>query len=220
MTSQSNDLNYDALREEMVQHLIREGGIRDENIIRALRAVPRHLFVAEPLRPQAYKDHAMPIEYEQTISQPYIVAKMTELLALTENDKVLEIGTGSGYQTAILAKIVHQVYSIERLPELAQAAQALLRSLGIDNVWIRVGDGSEGWAEEAPFAGIIVTACAPQIPEVLVRQLATGGRLVIPVGSEHSQRLIRVRRYQSGQTLEDHGSCVFVRLIGKHGWMN
>lgn len=216
----SNGIDYKVLCERMVQHLLAEGRIKDKRVIEAMLTTPRHLFVDEEIRGHAYDDCALPIGCQQTISQPYMVAKMTELLELSGEDKVLEVGTGSGYQTAILAKTAHCVCSVERIPQLADMAGRLLKQLGLQNVKIKVGDGTCGWPEEAPFTGIIVTACTFRIPSVIVQQLTMGGRLVLPIGDKQSQRLIRLRKGEDGDQLEDHGGCVFVPLIGKHGWVN
>ncbi len=214
----TNGRDYTAAQEKMIRHLVNTGGVQDGRVLEAMRSIPRHLFVDQSLRDQAYEDHAMAIGHQQTISQPYIVARMTELMELSETDKVLEVGTGSGYQAAILAKLARQVYSVERIAELASAAEKLLASLGVTNVLFKVGDGSEGWAEAGPFQAIVVTASAPSIPAILVGQLAVGGRLVLPVGSGEVQRLTRVRKREYDTVMDDHGGCVFVRLIGKYGW--
>lgn len=210
-------INYEKLREEMVRKLKAEG-IRDGRVLQAMRAVPRHLFMDEELRPYAYQDRALPIGCDQTISQPYIVAKMIELLELTGDEKVLEIGTGSGYQTALLAFVAREVCTIERIPELFEQAQARLAQLGIKNVKGRIGDGSLGWPEEAPFPAILVAASLPSLPPPLLEQLAPQGRLLAPVGDEQAQRLTRVRWRERQLEYEDHGGCVFVKLIGKYGW--
>ncbi|MGH6630118.1 MAG: protein-L-isoaspartate(D-aspartate) O-methyltransferase, partial [Burkholderiales bacterium] len=166
----------------------------------------------------AYGDHALPIESNQTISQPFIVARQTELLEATKQDRVLEIGAGSGYQTAVLAAVAGQVFALERLPELAREAQQRLREAGIYNAAIKCFDGTYGWSEFAPYRGILVAAGAPDIPDPLIEQLAIGGRLVIPVGTLKEQRLLRITRTEDGTTMEDFGACQFVRLIGRHGW--
>ena len=207
-----------AARENMVRTQLIPRGIRDPKVLAAMRKVPRHLFVEEALRSQAYGDFPLPIGEQQTISQPYIVAFMTEALELEGTEKVLEIGTGCGYQAAILAEIVPQVYSIERLPELAAKARRTLAALRYFNVKIKVGDGTLGWPEEAPFQAIIVTAAAPGIPRPLLDQLATGGRLVIPVGDRFSQTLDVVRKTPEGIKHDYRGGCRFVKLIGSYGW--
>jgi len=212
---------YIKQRKKMVESQIRARGIRDPRVLTAMEKVPRHLFVNEALRDQAYNDNPLPIDGGQTISQPYIVALMTEAMELTGNDKTLEIGTGSGYQTAILAELADHVFSIDRVATLASAARKLLESLNYFNVAIRVGDGTYGWREEAPFDAIIITAGAPDIPKTFVEQLSIGGRLVIPVGSRHSQSLIRLTRLSDDANdvkKEDLGGCRFVDLIGEYGW--
>src|SRR3989441_3925462 len=203
----------------MVVRLRDHYSIRDGNVLEAMRTVPRHLFVPEALQGRAYGDHALPISANQTISQPYIVARMTELLELEQGSRVLEIGAGSGYQTAVLAKIAGQVYSIERIADLAREAQARIRQLGIYNATVKCFDGTLGWATHAPYDGILVAAGGPDIPEPLVGQLKVGGRLVIPVGeSRESQRLIRIIKSEKTYSEEDHGACAFVPLVGQHGW--
>ncbi len=205
----------------MVEEQIRARGIKDKRVLAALEGIPRHLFLEEALRDQAYNDRPLPIEDRQTISQPYIVALMTEALELKGTEKVLEIGTGSGYQTAILAELAMRVFSIERIGSLAAKARQLLDALNYYNVAIRVGDGTYGWREEAPFQGIIVTAGAPRVPRHLIEQLSLGGRLVIPVGDRHSQSLYKITRLGDDPKEvkeEDLGGCRFVDLIGEHGW--
>lgn len=212
---------YARLRKKMVDSQIRARGLRDERVLAAMEKIPRHLFVEPALVDQAYNDTPLPIGEGQTISQPYMVALMTEALALTGKEKVLEIGTGSGYQTAILAELAEQVFSIERIAPLAAAARKILDQLGYYNVAIRVGDGSLGWREEAPFDAIIVTAGAPRIPRPLVEQLAIGGRLVVPVGGRFTQELYRVTRLSADPNdveTEALGGCRFVDLVGEHGW--
>jgi protein-L-isoaspartate(D-aspartate) O-methyltransferase len=185
-----------------------------------MQKIPRHLFVEEALQNQAYTDHPLPIGEKQTISQPYIVALMTEALELKGTEKVLEIGAGSGYQTAILAELAQKVFSIERIRSLAIKARKLLFELGYFNVEIKIFDGTYGWVEEGPFDAIIVTAGGPEIPQPLLDQLAVGGRLVIPVGDAYVQDLIRLRKKEDGIHKEDLGGCRFVKLIGKYGWEN
>jgi protein-L-isoaspartate(D-aspartate) O-methyltransferase len=205
----------------MIDSHLRARGISDERVLKAMAAVPRHLFVDEGLQDQAYSDSPLPIGSRQTISQPYIVALMTEALALKGTEKVLEIGTGCGYQTAILAELAERVFSIERIASLAFRAQRTLDSLHYYNILIRVGDGTYGWSEEAPFDAIITTAGAPKVPATLTGQLAVGGRLVIPVGTRSSQTLVTVTRLsQEPDDLktEDLCGCRFVALIGEHGW--
>jgi protein-L-isoaspartate(D-aspartate) O-methyltransferase len=214
----SNGHEYARARAQMVERLRAHYHIQDERVLQAMAAVPRHLFVPEALRARAYGDHALPIESGQTISQPYIVARQTELLEVTKDDRVLEIGAGSGYQTAVLSHVAGQIFAIERLPELARAAQTLLRELRIFNATIKCFDGTVGWSEFAPYRGILVAAASPDIPQPLIHQLAVGGHLVIPIGSEKQQRLIRVTRTATGTKTEDCGACQFVKLIGRHGW--
>jgi protein-L-isoaspartate(D-aspartate) O-methyltransferase len=212
---------YVKQRLKMVDSQIRSRGIRDPRLLKAMETMPRHLFVDEALRDQAYNDNPLPIDERQTISQPYIVALMTGALELGGNEKVLELGTGSGYQTAILAELAERVFSIERIASLASGARKILDSLNYFNVAIRVGDGSYGWKEESPFDAIIVTAGAPKIPKTLVGQLAVGGSLVIPVGGRHSQVLMKMTRLSEDVNdlkKEDLGGCRFVDLIGDHGW--
>lgn len=205
-------------RADMVERLRKRYRIRDERVLAAMAKLPRHLFVLEAMRGHSYGDHALPIDLGQTISQPYIVARQTELLEVTKQDRVLEIGAGSGYQTAVLAEVAGQVFALERLPELAKRAQAMLQQLGINNATIRCFDGTYGWSEFTPYKGILVAAASPEIPKPLVEQLTIGGRLVIPIGNEKEQRLIRVTRTEEGTKMEDHGACQFVKLIGKFGW--
>ena len=207
----------------MVDTQIRVRGISDQRVLKAMEKIPRHLFVDEGLIDQAYNDNPLPIERRQTISQPYIVALMSEAMALTGREKVLEIGTGSGYQTAILAELAERVFSIERIAVLATGARRVLDALNDYNVAIRVGDGTYGWREESPFEAIMVTAGAPRIPRLLIEQLAVGGRLVIPVGSRNTQALLRLTRMSEDPEdlkQEDLGGCRFVDLIGEHGWGN
>jgi len=203
----------------MVARLRDHYGIKDARVLEAIKSVPRHFFVPEALQGRAYGDHALPISANQTISQPFIVARMTELLELDANSRVLEIGAGSGYQTAVLSKIAAQVYSIERIGDLAREAQARIRHLEIYNATVKCFDGTLGWAAHAPYDAILVAAGGPTIPDPLINQLKIGGRLVVPVGeSREAQRLIRVIKSESGPKQEDHGGCAFVPLIGQHGW--
>lgn len=210
--------DYAAARERMVKEQLEGRGIRDGRVLAVMREVPRHLFVDPSLSRRAYEDSPLPIGEDQTISQPYMVAVMTEALLLEGNERVLEIGTGSGYQTAVLGELSATVYSIERIPLLAERSQEALAHLKYENVTIRVGDGSNGWPEAAPFQAIIVTAGAPSVPPPLVDQLAEGGRLVIPVGSPHSQTLRRVTKKDRGVQQEELVGCVFVKLVGQYGW--
>jgi len=211
-------VNFKKARERMVETQIAARGVHDERVLEAMRKVPRHLFLDEALRDQAYSDHPLPIAEKQTISQPYIVALMTESLELNGEEKVLEIGTGSGYQTAILAELADRVFSIERYPDLAYRANSILQKLGYGNIIVRVGDGSLGWPDDAPFDGIIVTAGTPKIPQPLVDQLKMGGRLVVPVGDRFGQDLILVRRVAEGIKKTNLGGVRFVNLVGKWGW--
>ena len=211
---------YQRQRAEMVARLRRQRQFRDERVLRAMAATPRHLFVPEALRANAYGDHSLPIEGGQTISQPFVVALQTDLLEVTSRDRVLEIGAGSGYQTAILAQVAGEVLALERLAALALNADRLIRDLGHRNATIRCFDGTYGWSQFAPYRGILVAAAAPAIPQLLVEQLEPGGRLVLPVGGADSQRLLRVTRTAEGSVTEDFGLCRFVKLIGKFGWEN
>ncbi|MEJ5300655.1 MAG: protein-L-isoaspartate(D-aspartate) O-methyltransferase [Thermodesulforhabdaceae bacterium] len=209
---------FEKARERMIDIQIMRRGIKDPRVIAAMLKVPRHIFVPEHLKSQAYEDHPLPIEEKQTISQPYIVALMTESLRLKGKEKVLEIGTGSGYQTAILAELADKVFTIERIPLLAEKAQKRLETLGYKNITYRVGDGTLGWPEEAPFDGILVSASAPSIPQPLIDQLAMGGRLIIPVGDRLSQELVLAERVPEGVKKSFLGGVRFVDLIGKWGW--
>ncbi|MGI8655420.1 MAG: protein-L-isoaspartate(D-aspartate) O-methyltransferase [Pyrinomonadaceae bacterium] len=203
----------------MIERLREQYGIRDTRVLEAMRSVPRHVFVPEALQSRAYGDHALPIAREQTISQPFIVARMSELLEANDRSRVLEIGAGSGYQTAVLSKLAAQVYSIERIADLAREAQSRIRSLGIYNATVKCFDGTLGWSAHAPYDGILVAAGGPEVPEPLLAQLGIGGRLVIPVGAtRESQTLVRVTKTDKGYEREDHGACAFVPLIGHYGW--
>jgi protein-L-isoaspartate(D-aspartate) O-methyltransferase len=204
---------YAADRERMVREQIESRGIRGAELLRVLRATPRHLFVPVASRPMAYDDHPVPIGFEATISQPYIVALMTDLLAPRKTDRVLEVGTGSGYQAAILAQLVQQVYTIEIVPELAKSAQGLLSDLGYRNVTVRQGDGYKGWPEQAPFDGIMLTAAPPEVPQALIDQLANGGRLVAPVGLGWDQELVLIEKDVNGRLQRRAaGGVVFVPM--------
>jgi protein-L-isoaspartate(D-aspartate) O-methyltransferase len=209
---------YARERERMVDEHLVGRGVTDPRVVAAMRRVPRHLFVQEALRTRAYGDHPLPIGEEQTISQPFIVGLMTSLLELTGREKVLEVGTGSGYQTAVLAELARRVCSIERLPRLAERARAVLESLGYDNVWVRVGNGALGWPDEAPFDRIIVTAGGPALPPPLVQQLAEGGRMVLPIGRADNQVLTVVDNVGGEIRQREHGECKFVKLVGKYAW--
>ncbi|MBN1574751.1 MAG: protein-L-isoaspartate(D-aspartate) O-methyltransferase [Deltaproteobacteria bacterium] len=209
---------YEKDRVKMVKTQIESRGIRDPKVLNAFLTVKRHLFVEEALRPQSHNDYPLPIGSGQTISQPYIVALMTEGLDLKEDDRVLEIGTGSGYQTAILAEIAKEVYSVERIKELSERTKKLLKELGYTNIEIKVDDGTTGWAGKSPFDAIIVTAASPDIPRPLTDQLKEGGRMVIPVGGRASQDLIKVMKKKGKLVKENLGGCRFVKLIGEYGW--
>jgi protein-L-isoaspartate(D-aspartate) O-methyltransferase len=206
------------LREQMVECQIAARGVRDPRVLQALREVPRHEFVPPALRGEAYADRPLPIGEGQTISQPYMVAAMTETLGPQETDRVLEIGTGSGYQTAILARLAREVISIERHASLASGALALFQKLGLANVRVVVGDGTEGWLLGAPYQRILVTAGAPAVPETLKAQLADRGRLVIPVGPAGYQRVTVIDRHGDEYRQTEGEGCVFVPLVGRHGW--
>ena len=209
-----------AQRHRMVDRQIEGRGVRDPAVLAAMRSVPREHFLPPELEEFAYQDNPLPIERGQTISQPFIVALMTEALRLGPQDRVLEIGTGSGYAAAILARIAREVYTIERHAELAETATGRLAQLGFDNVVVRHGDGTLGWPEHAPYDAIVVTAGGPQVPEPLLAQLAPGGRLVIPVGEEKVQELVRVTRRADGSfEREELGGVRFVPLIGAEGWV-
>jgi protein-L-isoaspartate(D-aspartate) O-methyltransferase len=211
-------IDFPKARLKMVEEQIVSRGIKDPKLIAAMKKIPRHLFLEEALQNQAYSDHPLPIGEKQTISQPYMVALMTEALLLTGKEKVLEIGSGSGYQTAILAELSEKVFSIERIRSLAIRARKLVYELGYFNVEIKIFDGTFGWMEESPFDAIMVTAGSPNIPQSMIDQLAMGGRLVIPVGDAYAQDLLRVTKIEGGIKKEDLGGCRFVKLIGKYGW--
>lgn len=212
-------MNFDALRKNMVQQqLIARGDIIDKKVLQAFLNVPRHKFVSDKEQASAYSDFPLPIGCGQTISQPYIAALMTQCLKLRGNEKVLEIGTGSGYQTAILAEIAKTVYTIERFAELSKNATQILSELGYKNAHFKTGDGTLGWKEESPFDAIIVTAGAPSAPKSLLDQLADGGRLVIPIGESFSQILTVYSKVRANIESSQVCGCVFVPLVGKEGW--
>ena len=213
-----NSVKYDRRREEMVKRQIEARGVTDPQVLAAMGKVPRHLFVSEALRDQAYGDFPLPIGEQQTISQPYIVAEMTQALQPSEDDRVLEIGTGSGYQAAILAEIVFRVYTVERIHSLFVKTRKLFDNLNYHNIVTKYSDGTAGWAEESPFDAIIVTAGAPEIPNLLVSQLAVGGRMVIPVGNRYSQDLVKLLKNEHGIHKTNLGGCRFVKLVGEYGW--
>lgn len=202
----------------MVSTQIERRRVTDERVLEAMRRVPRHRFVPDHLRAEAYTDQALPIGYGQTISQPYIVATMLEALKLQGHEKALDVGAGSGYQTALLSLLAREVIGIERIPELARAAAARLAALGYDNARVVEGDGTAGMEEAAPFDTIIVAAGSPEVPKPLIRQLASGGRLVIPVGDRHLQKIVTVRKTADGVEMQDGIGCVFVPLLGEYGW--
>ncbi|QLA16167.1 protein-L-isoaspartate(D-aspartate) O-methyltransferase [Desulfolutivibrio sulfoxidireducens] len=206
-------------RDRMVREQIEARGIHDTSVLRAMRAVPRHLFVEEALIPQAYEDHPLPLGHGQTISQPYVVAWMTWLLGVTPDMKVLEIGTGSGYQAAILAEMGARVYTVERIKSLLETAQRRLADLRYAQVRFKLDDGTLGWPEEAPFDRILVTAAGPVIPDPLVDQLADPGKMAIPVGpSKRGQTLMLLEKQNGRVTTRDMGGVMFVDLVGRHGW--
>jgi protein-L-isoaspartate(D-aspartate) O-methyltransferase len=202
----------------MVDEQIAGRGVTDERVLAVMRKIPRHEFLPEAIRGMAYNDSALPLGEGQTMSQPYMVALMTELLGLKGAERVLEIGTGSGYQAAVLAELCEKVYTVERIKSLADKARALLDRLGYKSVAIKVYDGTYGWKEMAPFDAIIVTAGSPDIPAPLVEQLKEGGRMVIPVGDRFGQQLVTLVKTAEGVTTERSIPCVFVPLIGNHGW--
>ena len=211
-------MNFERARERMVEEQLVNRGISDLPVLAVLSKVERHRFVAEALRVRAYDDKPLPIGERQTISQPYMVGLMTQALELRGHERVLEIGTGCGYQTAVLAELAATVYTVERLAVLAAAARATLDAFGYTNVVTRVGDGSLGWAEEGPFDAILVTAGSPQVPRPLVAQLGMGGRLVFPIGEEELQTLVRIRKEAEGLQEDGFGDCRFVKLVGRYGW--
>jgi protein-L-isoaspartate(D-aspartate) O-methyltransferase len=218
MAPQTQIDSYVAQRRNMVESQLRARGIRDERVLAAMLHVPRHEFVSADYRDQVYEDHPIPIGQGQTLSQPYIVAIMLEVLALDPADGVLEVGTGSGYQTALLSELTRQVYSVERHASLARAAEATLARLGYTNVEVLLGDGSQGLPEHAPFDAIVVSAAAPQIPSPLFEQLREGGRMVIPVGPAHAQALQLVRKHAGKPVVTNLEGCRFVPLIGSEGY--
>ena len=202
----------------MVQDQLVARGIADGRVLAAMRKIPRHLFVDAGIVNRAYDDCALPIGDKQTLSQPYMAALMTETLALSGSEKVLEVGTGSAYQTALLAELCFNVFSVEKIRALSLKARVLLDRLEYQNIALHVGDGTIGWSEHAPYDAIMVTAGAPQAPQPLLDQLSMGGRLVIPVGDEQGQTLVRVTRTRTSFKQEQLGECKFVKLLGKYGW--
>jgi len=214
----ARNLDYRLAKEKMVKTQLIPRGIKDVRVLEAMGRVPRDIFVEEALVGEAYNDHPLPIGHRQTISQPYIVALMTEALELSGNEKVLEIGTGSGYQTAIVAELADKIYTIERIRSLMVQARDTLAGLGYDNILFKAFDGTLGWKEYEPYDAIIVTAGAPKLPQPLLDQLADGGRLVIPTGNKFSQELIKVTRKRGNYIQKSLGGCRFVDLVGVHGW--
>jgi len=209
---------FEARREEMVRRQIERRGIRDARVLAAFRKVPRERFVPEESRGEAYEDHPVAIGRGQTVSQPYIVALMLAELRLTGSERVLEVGTGSGYEAALLAELCAEVYTIERIPALAESAEQVLRELGYGGIHFRVGDGTLGWPDAAPFDGIVVSAAGPRVPETLKAQLAEGGRMIIPAGGAGMQELYVLERKGDEFVERTAGPCVFVKLVGKEGW--
>jgi protein-L-isoaspartate(D-aspartate) O-methyltransferase len=210
------NIDFEAARAELIEHLSAE--IKDERVLAAMRSIPRELFVPPGSRYLAYEDSPLPIGYDQTISQPFIIALMTEALELTGKEKVLEVGTGSGYQAAILAKLARFVVTTERVPALAEAAKQVLDSLGFTNIEVYLAEETLGWQREAPYDAIMVTAGAPRVPTDLLAQLAIRGRLVIPVGSRYIQELYKITKGKKKNTIQNLGGCRFVSLIGKGAW--
>ncbi len=209
-------MDYEAARSKLVSKL--KSSIKDEQVIKAISRVPREFFVSPEEKHLAYEDRPLPIGMGQTISQPYIVALMTEALELTGREKVLEIGTGSGYQTAILAELAKSVVTVERIPELARVAKDRLSVLGYKNIVVQIAEPNIGWQAEAPYEAIIVTAAAPFIPEKLLNQLAVGGKMIIPVGSRYEQDLYKVIKHKDKNEIQNLGGCRFVSLIGEDAW--
>jgi protein-L-isoaspartate(D-aspartate) O-methyltransferase len=210
--------SFEEARHRMVEGQLAGRGIRDKRVLDVMRKVPRHRFVPEDMWDMAYRDTPLPIGYGQTISQPYIVAYMTQMLNLTPDDRVLEVGTGSGYQVAILSRLASQVYTIERVEELSKCAEQVVRELDYTNVMFRVGDGGYGWPEAAPFDAIIVTAAAPEVPQPLIAQLADGASLVAPIGPAGYQELVRLTKQGEKTQVEHLVPVAFVPLVGEHGW--
>jgi len=211
-------MSYEPQRLRMVEEQLRARGITDARVLAACERIPRHQFVPKEYQRDAYADHPLPIGAGQTISQPFIVALMTQLLRLQGHERVLEVGGGSGYQTAILSELALEVYTVERVPELVRVLERRLQRLGCLNVHARCANGSLGWPEHAPFEGIVVSAAAPQVPEALTAQLAEGGRLVLPIGSLQAQTLVIVHKQHGQLSTAEVTGCVFVPLIGAYGW--
>ena len=218
--SENATIEWEDQRLRMVSEQLRKRRICDERVLQVMEKVPRHLFVPQESRNLAYADGPLPIGEGQTVSQPYMVAVMTQHLDLKGGEKILEIGTGSGYQSAVLMELGGELFTIERIPLLGEKAKETLLELGYRNFHLRIGDGTKGWLDAAPFDGIIVTAGAPSVPDVLVGQLNEGGRLVIPVGSRHSQALLTCVKKGDACITDEDIMCVFVPLIGEHGWEN
>ena len=214
----TRNLDFRLAREKMVKSQLIPRGIKDLRVLEAMEKVPRDRFVEDALVGEAYNDHPLPIGHKQTISQPYIVALMTEGLALKGDEKVLEIGTGSGYQTAILAELAYKVYTVERIRALMIGARSILAELNYNNILFKAFDGTLGWKEYEPYDAIIVTAGSPKLPQPLLDQLAEGGRLIIPTGDRSSQDLIKVTKRKGKYIQKNLGGCRFVNLIGVHGW--
>lgn len=210
-------MDYHVRQQKMVDGLI-EHGIQDPSVLRAFLEVPRHLFVEEALREKAYGVHALPIGFRQTISQPFVAALMTELLQIKPEDRIFEVGTGSGYQAAILSRLAREVITVERIPQLARRARQVLQTLGMANIQVKVCDGSLGLGEGEAFDAILVTAAAPEIPEPLLTHLGEGGRMVIPVGVGGRQTLCRIIRERGQLRREEKGNCAFVKLVGRSRW--
>lgn len=211
-------MNFEKAREEMIRHQIKGRGIRDKRVLSALSSIPREKFVLEGEEDNAYLDCPLPIGMGQTISQPFMVALMTQCLSLEDTETVLEVGTGSGYQAAILSRLAKLVYTIERFSALADRAEKIFKELEIKNVKVIIGDGSKGLEEYSPYDGIIVTAGAPEIPKSLVEQLNEKGRIVIPVGNSFSQDLLLGIKVEGKFKIKNYGGCIFVPLVGKYGW--
>lgn len=213
-----NTVDYEVARSRMIKEQLIAQDITDTRVLKAMSVVPRHLFVDEAFWPRAYGNHSLPIGNDQTISQPYMVGLICRELKLPEGKKILEIGTGSGYQCAVMAMMGYEVYTIERIEELSQKAQAVIKKLGLKNIKFKVGDGTLGWKEEAPFDGIVVTAGAPSVPEILTEQLSINGRIVIPVGNRQSQILQVIIKGERMIEKREVGGCSFVPLLGENGW--
>jgi protein-L-isoaspartate(D-aspartate) O-methyltransferase len=213
-----HETSFEEARHRMVERQLAGRGITDQRVLQAMREVPRHRFIPEDLWDMAYRDTPLPIGHDQTISQPYIVGYMTQMLHLTSDDQVLEVGTGSGYQAAILSRLAKKVHTIERVEALAQHAEQALQELGYDNILVRISDGGYGWPEAAPFDAIIVTAAAPEVPPPLTAQLAEGAPLVAPIGPSGYQELVRLTKRGERTEVEHLAPVAFVPLIGEHGW--